>query len=129
MRRSAGKRARAAAIAVAAVLVATSGLVAFAATPSSAKDTTTTTSKDTAKDDIATLYKRTTDALAFLSESARAALEQLVDELVEQRLAEIQANLSVDEPSPYMTVIEAAEYLCCAQQPSTTSPPLDYWSL
>jgi excisionase family DNA binding protein len=53
-------------------------------------------------------------ALAFLSAAARAELEQLIEEKVAERVAQL-APAPVGS-SPYMTIPEAAAYLRCKRQ-------------
>jgi excisionase family DNA binding protein len=53
-------------------------------------------------------------ALDFLSAAARAELEQLIDEKVAERVAQLTAP--VPASSPYLTIPEAADYLRCSRQ-------------
>jgi Helix-turn-helix domain len=56
-----------------------------------------------------------TDPLAFLSADARAAIEQLVDARVEQRLAEIDPRRADGWPE-WMSVETAARYLDVSEE-------------
>ncbi len=52
--------------------------------------------------------------LDVLGPALREAIAQLIDERVEQRLAEIDARPA--EPSPYLSVEETATYMRCSKQ-------------
>lgn len=62
-------------------------------------------------------YERVgSDPLAFLSDAARQALEDLVAQKVREVLADAADAGEIEPPSPYMSIPEAASFLRCERQ-------------
>lgn len=57
------------------------------------------------------------DALAFLAPAARQALEELIDRRVEEAVGRrLREHAENGRRSPYLTIPQAATYLCCSRQ-------------